>query len=302
MDICSEQYGQAKKYSIPLQDKRCGSSGKALSGVACVPPERPPACLFQNGRASRARRNPGCNTKDEESTIMKTNVKHYIWALAIAGSMSTAAFGADRAIKVDDRLDSSADALIDMMKAADNGIPQDLIDKARCVIVIPGMKKAGFIFGAEYGRGFAVCRRHGGVGWSAPAAMRSEGGSFGFQIGASDTDVVMLVMNDHGMKHLLSDKFTLGGDATVAAGPIGRAATAQTEVELQAEILSYSRSHGLFAGISLTGATLRPDNDTNRELYHHRTTNREILTGNFKTPVAAGKFEGALNRESARRN
>ncbi len=233
---------------------------------------------------------------------MRTNVKHYIWALAIAGFMSTAAFGADRAIKVDDRLDASAGTLTDMMRAADNGIPQDLIDKAHCVIVIPGMKKAGFILGAAYGRGFAVCRRHSGAGWSAPAAMRSEGGSFGFQIGASDTDVVMLVMNDGGMKHLLSDKFTLGGDATVAAGPIGRAATAQTEVELQAEILSYSRTHGLFAGVSLTGATLRPDKDTNRELYRHHTTNREILTGDFKTPAAAGKFEGALNRESARRD
>jgi len=132
--------------------------------------------------------------------------------------------------------------------------------------------------------------------------MRSEGGSFGFQIGASDTDVVMLVMNDGGMKHLLSDKFTLGGDATVAAGPIGRAATAQTGADLQPEILSYSRSHGLFAGISLTGATLRPDKDSNRELYHHHKTNREILTGDFKTPVEAGKFEGALNRESAHRD
>jgi lipid-binding SYLF domain-containing protein len=141
---------------------------------------------------------------------MKMNLQHYVWALAIAGSMTTAAFAADRAIKVDDRLDASADALTDMMRAADNGIPQDLIDKAHCVVVLPGMKKAGFIFGAEYGRGFAVCRRHEGVGWSAPAAMRSEGGSFGFQIGASDTDVVLLVMNDGGMKHLLSDKFSLG--------------------------------------------------------------------------------------------
>src|SRR5271169_1115869 len=233
---------------------------------------------------------------------MRTNIQHCVWALAIAGSMTTAAFAADRAIKVDDRLDSSADALADMMKAADNGIPQDLIDKAHCVVVIPGMKKAGFIFGAEYGRGFAVCRRQGGVGWSAPAAMRVEGGSFGFQIGASETDVVLLVMNDGGMKHLLSDKFTLGGDASVAAGPIGRDASARTDAQLQTEKLSYSRSHGLFAGLSLTGATLRPDGDTNRELYGHDTTNREILTGEFKTPAAAMKFEHALNRDSAKRN
>src|SRR5580704_11666195 len=233
---------------------------------------------------------------------MKTNLKHCVWVLALAGSMSTAAFAADRAIKVDDRLDSSADTLSDMMRAADNGIPQGLIDRAHCVVVIPGMKKAGFIFGAEYGRGFAVCRRHNGVGWSAPAAMRSEGGSFGFQIGASDTDVVLLIMNDGGMKHLLADKFTLGGDASVAAGPIGRDAAARTDAELQAEMLSYSRSHGLFAGISLTGATLRPDGDTNRELYGHDTTNREILTGEFKTPAPARKFEHALNRDSAARN
>jgi lipid-binding SYLF domain-containing protein len=233
---------------------------------------------------------------------MKTNLRHCIWVLAIAGSMSTATFASDRAIKVDDRLDASAETLTDMMMASDHGIPHDLIEKARCVVVIPGMKKAGFILGAEYGRGFAVCRRQGGSGWSAPASMRSEGGSFGFQIGASDTDVVLLVMNEGAMKHLLSDKFTLGGDASVAAGPIGRSATAQTDAELQAEILSYSRSHGLFAGISLSGATLRPDGDTNRELYGHDATNREILTGEFKTPAAARKFERALHRDSAHRD
>ncbi len=232
---------------------------------------------------------------------MRTNLKHCVWLLVMAGSISTVAFAADRAIKVDDRLDASADTLTDMMRAADNGIPQDLIDKAHCVVVIPGMKKAGFIFGAEEGRGFAVCRRPGGRGWSAPAAMRTEGGSFGFQIGVSDTDVVLLVMNDGGIKHLLSDKFTLGGDASVVAGPIGRAATAQTDAELQAEVLSYSRSHGLFAGIALTGATLRSDGETNRELYGHDTTNREILAGEFKTPAVARKFEHALNRDSAER-
>jgi len=233
---------------------------------------------------------------------MRMNLQHCVWVLAMAGSMSTVALAADREIKIDDRLDASADALTEMMRASDQGIPQDLIDKAHCVVVIPGMKKAGFIFGAEYGRGFAVCRRHDGVGWSAPAAMRSEGGSFGFQIGASDTDVVLLVMNEGGMKHLLADKFTLGGDATVAAGPIGRAATAQTDAELQAEVLSYSRSHGLFAGISLTGATLRPDGESNHVLYGHDSTNREILTGDFKTPAVARKFEHALNRDSVERS
>src|ERR1700722_10996952 len=181
--------------------------------------------------------------------------KTLIAILAIAGSISPAAFAADREIKVDDRLDASADTLTDMMRASDKGIPHDLLDKAKCVVVVPGMKKAGFIFGAKYGRGFAVCQRGGR--WSAPAAMRVEGGSVGFQIGASETDVVLLVMNDGGMKHLLSDKFTIGGEATAAAGPLGRNASAQTDAELNAEMLSYSRSRGLFAGISLEGATLR---------------------------------------------
>jgi len=228
--------------------------------------------------------------------------KTLVAVLAIAGSMSTAALAADREIKVDDRLNASADTLTDMMRAADKGIPQDLIDKAHCVIVVPGMKKAGFIFGAKYGRGFAACRRSGGSGWSAPAAMRVEGGSVGFQIGASETDVVLLVMNDGGMKHLLSDKFTIGGEATAAAGPVGRDASAQTDAMLKAEMLSYSRSRGLFAGISLEGATLRPDEETNRELYGRAATNREILTGEFKTLAVAEKFEHSLNRESAERS
>jgi len=233
--------------------------------------------------------------------LMNTTAKQALWVLAFAGAMSFSALAADREVKVDDRLDASADTLTDMMKASDRGIPQDLTDKARCVVVVPGMKKAGFIFGAKYGRGFAVCRKQGGAGWSAPAAMRVEGGSVGFQIGASETDVVLLVMNDRGMQHLLSDKFTIGGEATAAAGPVGRDAAAQTDAVLHAEMLSYSRSRGLFAGISLEGASLRPDEEANRELYGHDTTNREILTGNVRPPAVAAKFEHALNRESATR-
>jgi lipid-binding SYLF domain-containing protein len=226
--------------------------------------------------------------------------KTLIAILAIAAS--TTVVSADREIKVDDRLDASADTLTDMMHAADKGIPKDLLDKARCVVVLPGMKKAGFVVGASYGRGFAVCRNHGGSGWGAPAAMRAEGGSFGFQIGATETDVVLLVMNEGGMKHLLSDKFTIGADARAAAGPVGREVTAQTDAMLNAEMLSYSRSRGLFAGISLDGATLRPDGETNRELYTRDATNREILTGDFQTPTAAKKFERALHRDSPERS
>src|SRR6202051_711913 len=216
--------------------------------------------------------------------------KTLLTVLAITGSVSTAAFAADREIKVDDRLDASAETLTDMMRAADKGIPQDLLDKAHCVVVIPGMKKAGFIFGAKYGRGFAACRRSGGVGWSAPAAIRVEGGSVGFQIGGSETDVVILVNSEPGAKKLLSNKFTLGADASVAAGPVGRDSSAETDAQLHAEILTYSRSRGLFAGISLQGATLRPDDDWNKELYGKAMSNSDIVMGNTPPPASASKL------------
>ncbi len=198
-----------------------------------------------------------------------------------------------------ERLDSASDLLTDMMKASDRGVPQDLMNKSRCVILVPGMKKAAFVVGAKYGRGFVVCRRAGGSGWTAPASIRVEGGSVGFQIGGSEQDVLLLVMNDSGMKHLLANKFTLGGEATAAAGPVGRDVSAQTDAVLRAEMLSWSRSRwGLFAGLSLQGATLRPDVEANRELYGADTTNKEILTGSIKTPAAADKLENLLNRNS----
>jgi SH3 domain-containing YSC84-like protein 1 len=176
------------------------------------------------------------------------------------------------------RLDNAADLLTDMMKASDKGVPQDLLNKAQCVILVPGLKKAAFLVGAKYGRGFAMCRREGGVGWTAPAAIRIEGGSLGFQIGGTEQDVLLLVMNDRGIKHLLSNKFTIGGEATASAGPLGRDVSAQTDTVMRAEMLSYSRSRGLFAGISLDGATLRPDDDANLELYGRDIENKEILT------------------------
>jgi lipid-binding SYLF domain-containing protein len=224
--------------------------------------------------------------------------KTLIAILVMSGAFATTTLAADREVKVQDRLDAAADTLTDMMNASDRGIPHDLLDKAKCVVIVPGMKKAGFIIGAKYGRGFAVCRRAAGVGWSAPAAVQVEGGSVGFQIGASETDIVLLVMNDGGMRHLESDKFTLGGEATAAAGPVGRDASAETDAMMHAEMLSYSRSRGLFAGISLEGATLRPDAETDKELYGRDVTNREILTGDIKTPAIARKFEMGLNRQS----
>lgn len=221
--------------------------------------------------------------------------------LAVGAAIIPLATAAEKESKVADRLDASADVLSDMMKASDKGIPQDLINKAQCVVIVPNMKNAGFIFGAQYGRGFAMCRRAGGVGWSAPAAIRVEGGSFGLQIGGSEKDLVMLVMNGDGMKHLLSDKFTLGGDASAAAGPVGRDATAQTDAELHAEILSYSRSRGIFGGLTLNGSTLRPDSPSDHDLYGHDVTNREILTGDVRPPAIADRLEHAINRDSARK-
>lgn len=230
-------------------------------------------------------------------------IKWNCFALAtvLALGAGMAAYGEDRS-EVQGRLDASTATVSELMRAADNGIPQDLIDKAECIVVIPGLKKAGFIIGAKYGRGFASCRLANNTSWSAPAAMRIEGGSVGFQIGVSDTDLVLLVMNSSGMRHLLSDKFTLGGEASIAAGPVGRQATAQTDAMLSTEMLSYSRSHGLFAGVSLDGATLRTDGDTNRELYGRGASSHEILTGEVKAPASVGKFDHALTRESPRRD
>ena len=218
--------------------------------------------------------------------------------LAIGAVISPLALAADRESKTDDRLDASADVITDMMHASDKGIPQDLMNKAQCVVIVPNMKRAGFIFGAKYGRGFSMCRRPGGAGWSAPAAMRIEGGSFGLQIGGTENDLVLLVMNDHGMKHLLEDKFTLGGEATAAAGPVGRDATAQTDAQMHAEMLSYSRARGIFGGLTLEGATLRPDQEANREIYGQDMSSRQILTSEVKTPAVAEKLKHAINRES----
>jgi len=201
-----------------------------------------------------------------------------------------------------ERLKKATLVFQEVMTAPDRGIPQQLLDKSQCVVVIPGSKKIGFIFGAKYGRGFVSCRAKSGPGWSAPAAVRVEGGSFGAQIGGAETDVVLLVMNERGADRLLSSRFTLGGDASVSAGPVGRDATAQTDAYMSAEILSWSRSRGLFAGVSLTGATLRQDLDTNRALYGKTLENREILQGNLAVPGAASGFIAALNKYSSRRS
>jgi len=195
-------------------------------------------------------------------------------------------------------LKDSAEIFSEIMATPDRGIPQDLLAKAQCVVVIPGLKKGAFVVGAEYGRGVAECRRPDRSGWSAPASIRVEGGSVGFQIGGTSTDVVMLVMSQRGMDKLTQDKFTLGADAAVAAGPVGRNAQAATDLQLHAEILAWSRSRGAFAGISLSGATLRPDDKRNEELYGHKMSNREVLTSNMPIPEPARPLIAELDRYS----
>ena len=215
--------------------------------------------------------------------------------LAVTGGML---YGAADAAK---RLDDAADVLSEIMSAPDKGIPQDLLAKSECIVIVPGLKKGAFIVGAKYGKGFMLCRKTGGVGWSAPGSIRVEGGSVGFQIGGSETDVVLLVMNQGGAKKLLSSKFTIGGDASAAAGPVGRTSSAETDAQMHAEILTYSRARGLFAGISLEGATLRPDDGWNKELYGKEISNRDIVLGDTRPPASASRLLGVINKYSSRK-
>jgi lipid-binding SYLF domain-containing protein len=199
------------------------------------------------------------------------------------------------------RLKEAATVLREVMDIKEKAIPQDLLEKAECAVIVPGMKKGAFVVGAKFGRGYLTCRQEGGVGWKSPAAVRIEGGSFGFQIGGAEMDVILLVMNKRGAERLLSSKFTMGGEASVAAGPVGRDSSAQTDGKLTAEILSYSRQRGAFAGISLQGATLREDVDSNRAIYGKSMTNKEVMTTNPSAPPAAAELLQELNRYSSRK-
>jgi lipid-binding SYLF domain-containing protein len=194
----------------------------------------------------------------------------------------------------DHRLKTSAAVLHEMLSAPDGGIPKDLLEKAQCIVVVPGLKKGAFIFGGDYGRGFALCRSNGA--WGGPAALKFGGGSFGAQIGGESTDVVMLVMNQHGMDKLAEDKLTLGGDASVAAGPVGRTAAADTDIALHAEILSYSRTRGAFAGVSLDGTVVSKDGSEDLKLYGHEVNNKAILSGRVSAPAAANVLMTELER------
>jgi SH3 domain-containing YSC84-like protein 1 len=192
------------------------------------------------------------------------------------------------------RLADSNAMFKEMMDTPDRSVPRDLLRDAECAVLVPGLKKAGFILGGKYGRGYALCRTP--KGWSAPVAVRIEGGSVGFQIGASETDILLLVMNKRGMERLLSSEFTLGGEASVAAGPVGRESQAQTDLTLRAEILSWSRSRGVFAGIALQGATLRADSDTDHDLYGRDINRSDVLNGTIEAPKPAEELVATMTR------
>jgi SH3 domain-containing YSC84-like protein 1 len=217
-----------------------------------------------------------------------------ISGLALVGATQVRA--QERETSPDKRLENAMLSFREVMHEPDKGIPHDLFDKARCIVIIPGVKKAAFIVGAKYGRGFVSCRRGENGRFGAPASVRIEGGSYGLQIGGSSTDVFMLIMNESGMRKLLSDKFTIGGEAEAAAGPVGREASARTDVMLHAEILSWSRSRGLFAGLSLEGSTLRPDDSENEKLYGRKISNQRILEGEVRVPEAVRPLVAELNR------
>ena len=221
------------------------------------------------------------------------------WKLFAVLGTGVALMGADN--DAASRLQAANQSFIDVMGTPDKTIPQDLLGKAQCIVIVPGLKKGAFIVGAKYGKGFVACRHNDGLGWTAPAAVRVEGGSFGFQIGGAETDVFMLVMNRKGMDRLLSTKFTLGADASVAAGPVGRTTQAETDAAMTAEILTWSRSRGIFAGISLSGATLREDTDWNTELYGRKLPNKEIIMTGIPAPEAAASLMAELNRYSSRK-
>ncbi len=217
------------------------------------------------------------------------------WALVLFLVMPAISSASDKEDDIS-RAQRAGQVFQEIMNAPDS-IPHDVLNKARCIAVIPGDKKFAFIFGANYGRGLAICRT--ATGWSAPLYLAVEGGSFGYQAGGSSTDLVLLFMNDHALHSLLSDKFKLGGDASVAAGPVGRDATASTDLKLTAEILSYSRSKGIFAGVSLDGTVVQADKSGDKAMYGDDVTRHDILDGTVHAPADTRTLDRELQRYSA---
>lgn len=216
-------------------------------------------------------------------------MKKLLVLVVVAVSFASAAWAEGERDKVVDRVEGAATVLDEIMAAPDKGIPEEVIGSAQCIAIVPSLLKGGFIVGAAYGKGVVTCRTDKG-GWSAPACFRMEGGSFGLQIGGQAVDLVMLVMNDNGMRNLLSSKFKIGADASAAAGPVGRHAEASTDWKMRAELLTYSRARGLFAGISLNGTVVKQDRDDTRDLYGRMVSFRSILTGLVPPPAGSEPF------------
>ncbi len=221
---------------------------------------------------------------------MKRSLVALVFSLvALLGTMASATAREDSV----ERLQNSGDVLKQIMAAPDKGIPEEVLDDAKCIVVVPHLIKAGFIFGGKHGRGVASCRT--ATGWSAPAFISVGGGSWGLQIGAEGVDLVMLVMNDKGLQHLLSNKFQLSGEVSAAAGPVGRHASAGTDWKMNSELLTYSRSKGVFAGLTLEGAVVEQDADSTTAIYGHDVSFRKVLTGKVKPPAVAAPFMQAVS-------
>jgi lipid-binding SYLF domain-containing protein len=218
-------------------------------------------------------------------------MKKLVALVAVLSLTSIGWAGTDREATVD-RLDHAGAVLHEIMSAPDKGIPEEVLEHARCVAVVPHMIKGGFVFGAENGRGVATCRTANG--WSAPAFFAITGGSWGLQIGVEGVDLVMIIQNERGMQHLISSNFQLGGDASAAAGPVGRHASADTDWKLNTEVLTYSRARGAFAGLTLTGASIRRDDDSMRAFYGKQANSRSVLLGEIATPDGARPFLTAV--------
>jgi lipid-binding SYLF domain-containing protein len=212
--------------------------------------------------------------------------------LVVVLSLASLGWAESKRENATDRLDNAGKVLHEIMAASDNGIPEEVLEHARCIAVVPNMLKGGLVFGAESGKGVATCKTD--AGWSAPAFFSITGGSWGLQIGVEGVDLVMIIQNEKGMQRLISSKFQLGADASAAAGPVGRHASANTDWKLDTEILTYSRAKGAFAGLTLSGANLRRDDDSMKAMYGRYTSTRSVLMGKVATPVSAAPFLNAV--------
>jgi lipid-binding SYLF domain-containing protein len=228
-------------------------------------------------------------------------MRHLIvsFVLLLVGASAASSAPPRRGDRSDDtkRLKRASEVFAEIMATPDKGIPADLLDKSECVAIVPGMSKGGIAIGGRYGKGVVMCRKSD-RGWTAPSFLTIEGGSFGLQLGFEKVDLVMLVMNHEGMDKLLADKFTIGADASAAAGPVGRDASAETNARMDAQILTYSRAKGLFGGLSLNGAVVKQDRDDNRDFYNKEVDARDILMGRVPMPAEARPLAAALSRQS----